>query len=316
MPKLNTARGSTGRIAWVFLPDSASTTGGGKTGLTNASAGLNVSVRRENTSTGVTTYTGANVGAVATPGTWADPGSGKVNFKEVDATNLPGVYELHFENALFNAGDTSRWLAGMVQATGVAPSPFEIALDAIDTQDGAAAGLSRLDAAVSSRSTYAGADTAGTTTLLARLTATRAGLLDNLDAAVSSRMATFTLPANFAALGITVGGAVTVGTNNDKTGYALTAAYDPAKTAAQAGDAMTLVGAYDFAKGTVAMAESYRADGAAGSPAQMLYEILENVIEFSISGTTKTVKKIDGTTTAATYTLNDATNPSSITRST
>lgn len=36
------------------------------------------------------------------------------------------------------------------------------------------------------------------------------------------------------------GFSVTVGTNNDKTGYALTAAYDPAKTAAQAGDAMTL----------------------------------------------------------------------------
>lgn len=34
--------------------------------------------------------------------------------------------------------------------------------------------------------------------------------------------------------------AVTVGTNNDKTGYGLTAAYDPAKTAAQAGDAMSL----------------------------------------------------------------------------
>lgn len=37
-----------------------------------------------------------------------------------------------------------------------------------------------LDAAVSSRSTYAGGDTAGTTTLLSRITATRAGYLDNL----------------------------------------------------------------------------------------------------------------------------------------
>lgn len=39
------------------------------------------------------------------------------------------------------------------------------------------------------------------------------------------------------------GFSVTVGTNNDKTGYALTSAYDPAKTAAQAGDAMTLTAA-------------------------------------------------------------------------
>ena len=38
----------------------------------------------------------------------------------------------------------------------------------------------------------------------------------------------------------TTSGQVTVGTNNDKTGYALTSAYDSAKTAAQAGDAMAL----------------------------------------------------------------------------
>ena len=47
--------------------------------------------------------------------------------------------------------------------------------------------LANLDANVSSRSTYAGADTSGTTTLLGRVTSTRAGNLDYLDAAVSSR---------------------------------------------------------------------------------------------------------------------------------
>lgn len=49
------------------------------------------------------------------------------------------------------------------------------------------ADFTRLDAAISTRSTYAGADTSGTTTLLGRLTSTRAGLLDNLDAAISTR---------------------------------------------------------------------------------------------------------------------------------
>jgi hypothetical protein len=44
-----------------------------------------------------------------------------------------------------------------------------------------------IDATISSRSTYAGGDTAGTTTLLGRLTAGRATNLDNLDATVSSR---------------------------------------------------------------------------------------------------------------------------------
>jgi hypothetical protein len=41
---------------------------------------------------------------------------------------------------------------------------------------------------------------------------------------------------------------VTAASVADKTGYALTSAYDPAKTAAQAGDAMTLTAAYDAAK--------------------------------------------------------------------
>lgn len=59
---------------------------------------------------------------------------------------------------------------------------------------------------------------------------------------------TQTFPSNFSSLAITAGGAVTVGTNGDKTGYSLAAAYDPAKTAAQAGDAMTLSAAYDAAK--------------------------------------------------------------------
>lgn len=59
--------------------------------------------------------------------------------------------------------------------------------------------LGRIDAAISTRSTYAGTDTAGTTTLLSRLTNTRAGNLDNLDAAVTTRMATYAQPTGFLA---------------------------------------------------------------------------------------------------------------------
>lgn len=47
--------------------------------------------------------------------------------------------------------------------------------------------VANLDATVSSRSTYAGTDTSGTTTLLSRLTSGRATNIDNLDATVSSR---------------------------------------------------------------------------------------------------------------------------------
>jgi len=64
--------------------------------------------------------------------------------------------------------------------------------------------------------TNAPSDSSGVTTLLSRLSATRAGYLDNLtylDAAVSSRLA---------AANITLSsGKVTVGTNDDKTGYSI-----------------------------------------------------------------------------------------------
>lgn len=66
-------------------------------------------------------------------------------------------------------------------------APSSTALSTTQWTNGRAALLDNLDAAISTRSTYAGADTSGTTTLLSRLTSTRAGLLDNLDAAISTR---------------------------------------------------------------------------------------------------------------------------------
>jgi hypothetical protein len=62
------------------------------------------------------------------------------------------------------------------------------------------------------------------------------------------------------------------------------------------------------------MTESYNTDGTAPTLAQAVFLILQMLTEKSISSTTLTVKKLDGTTSAATFTLNDATNPTSITR--
>jgi hypothetical protein len=67
---------------------------------------------------------------------------------------------------------------------------------------------------------------------------------------------------------------------------------------------------------TTALAEAYRATGAAPTAAQALFEILQNITEFAINSTTKTVKKLDGSTTAKTYTLDSATAPTSITEAT
>jgi hypothetical protein len=90
-----------------------------------------------------------------------------------------------------------------------------------------------------------------------------------------------------------VGGSVT--TVTDKTGY-------------------TLSNAGVDALYTRALTESYAADGAAPTVAQALCLIQQALTEFAISGTSLVVKKLDGSTTAATMTLNDATSPTSITR--
>jgi hypothetical protein len=85
---------------------------------------------------------------------------------------------------------------------------------------------------------------------------------------------------------------------------------------AATGDAMTLSGAYDFAKGTAAMTESYAAKGAPMSVVQAIHEIRSLLAERSISGTTLTGKKLDGSTLAATYTLDDPVITTSQTRAT
>jgi len=67
---------------------------------------------------------------------------------------------------------------------------------------------------------------------------------------------------------------------------------------------------------TTALTEAYAADGVAPTLSQLLFLVLSGLTEFAIASTTITVKKLDGTTTAATYTLDDATNPTSRTRAT
>ena len=67
---------------------------------------------------------------------------------------------------------------------------------------------------------------------------------------------------------------------------------------------------------TTQMTEAYAADGVAPTLAQAIFLIQQTIGDFSISGTTLTAKKLDGTTAAATYTLDDAVTPTSRTRAT
>lgn len=62
------------------------------------------------------------------------------------------------------------------------------------------------------------------------------------------------------------------------------------------------------------IADSVPADGSRPSVKQALYMLTQFMLERSVSTTTMTVKKPDGSTTLFTLTLNDATTPTSITR--
>jgi hypothetical protein len=65
---------------------------------------------------------------------------------------------------------------------------------------------------------------------------------------------------------------------------------------------------------TTALTEAYAADGAAGTLSQILFGLQAFLQERSVSATTVTSKKLDGSTTAMTFTINDGTTPTSITR--
>ena len=67
---------------------------------------------------------------------------------------------------------------------------------------------------------------------------------------------------------------------------------------------------------TTAISDSVPADGTIPSPLQALYMIMQFLGERSVSGTTLTVKKVNGSTSLMTFTLDSATAPTSITRAT
>jgi hypothetical protein len=67
---------------------------------------------------------------------------------------------------------------------------------------------------------------------------------------------------------------------------------------------------------TTTLTESYATDGSAATPAQLLHMLWSVFSQFDISSTTITSRKLDGTTSAMTFTMNDATSPTSRTRAT
>jgi hypothetical protein len=144
VPKEILKRGATSNIIRVFLQDSASTTGAGKTALTNTSSGLIISTIADLEAT-ATTYTSSatNVETITTLGTFAAPTASKCRFREVDATNFPGVYEIHIADARFAVANSTQLLIS-IQCTGVAPVYVEYQLVVVDLMNGVHFGLTAL----------------------------------------------------------------------------------------------------------------------------------------------------------------------------
>jgi hypothetical protein len=136
-------RGATSVKARIFIPDNSVTTGAGLSSLTFASTNLAICYSRENDNGG-TEVTGANLLTITTIGTWADPGAGKLRFAPVDATKLPGLYEIHFPDAAaFGVGDTSQNIVVNVYektttALKIGPNMVLIPLSVVNVLDGEA----------------------------------------------------------------------------------------------------------------------------------------------------------------------------------
>lgn len=185
-------KAATSQRLQIFIQDSSSPIGAGLTGLVFNSASLVWYYFKDGASSAVQVTL-----ATATLGTWTSGG-----FKEIDATNMPGFYEIGIPDAAISTG--TECVMMLKGATNMVATPITIQMNAFD-----------LDSATV---------TVGT----------------NNDKTGYSLSQAF--PTNFSSLAITAGGAVTVGTNSDKTGYSLSQSFPSnfASLAITAGGAMTV----------------------------------------------------------------------------
>lgn len=110
-----------------------SSTGASLTGLLFSSAGLIISTICDNeASATVYTQASSNIETITTLGTFATPTTNKCRFKEVDATNHPGLYEMQFANARFSVSSAKFLIIQWSGATNLLSDGLKIELTQID----------------------------------------------------------------------------------------------------------------------------------------------------------------------------------------
>lgn len=169
MSKLQAVKGSTSIILQVFIQDKTSTTGAGLTGLVFNTATITAYYHRDTD----TTATAISL-VTMTVGTFTSSG-----FKEIDATNMPGWYQICPPNAALASGAKSVGIH-LKGGGNMADLPLEVELTAVDNQS-ATAFMTSVASVVGAVGSVTG------------LTAA------NLDTTISSRMATYTQPTGFLA---------------------------------------------------------------------------------------------------------------------
>lgn len=120
-------KGATSQTIYVEVLDSTSTTGGRKTGLAFNTASLTAYyTRNAGSATAITLATLA-----AANSAWSSGG-----FKEVDATNAPGLYRLDIPDASCAAGSGDSLVVTLKGATGMVQVSTEVQLSSNTPQTG------------------------------------------------------------------------------------------------------------------------------------------------------------------------------------
>ena len=136
-------RGQGNIILRVKLKDT--TTGLGKTGLTSASSGLKIAIAADNEAT-ATAYTvaGSTIESITTLGTYAAPTATKCRFKEFDATNKPGIYEIQIADARFAVSSSKYVTITISGVSGVFDCDVCIPLTDVNPYDAVRMGMTAL----------------------------------------------------------------------------------------------------------------------------------------------------------------------------
>lgn len=123
MAKFEIKAGTTSKMLNLFIQDNTVTTGAGLTGLTNNSAGLKARYIREGDAASVAiAITSAAIGTYTSGG-----------FIEIEASAMPGVYQIGLPNAVCSANAKSATIM-YFGASSMAPNVSELELTVVDNQ--------------------------------------------------------------------------------------------------------------------------------------------------------------------------------------